>query len=97
MTMAAYIFANVEVTDPAGYEIYKKQVAATIASYGGRYLTHAGATEVLEGDWVPKRVVILEFPNMAQLKAWYDSPDYRPLLQIRRRTAKSSLVAIEGL
>ncbi len=95
--MAAYIFGNIEVTDPAGYEEYRKQAPATIASYGGRYLTRAGATEVLEGDWVPKRVVILEFPNMAQLKAWYDSPEYRALLQIRRRTAKSSLVAIEGL
>jgi uncharacterized protein (DUF1330 family) len=97
MGMAAYVIANIEVTDPAGYEEYKKRAAATIASRGGRYLTRGGAAEVLEGDWVPNRVVIVEFPNMAQLKAWYDSAEYRALLQIRRRTSKSSLVAIEGL
>lgn len=95
--MAAYIIANIEVTDPAGYEQYKKRAAATITSHGGRYLTRGGAAEVLEGDWVPNRVVIVEFPNMAQLKVWYDSAEYRALLQIRRRTSKSSLVAIEGL
>ena len=95
--MAAYIIANIEITDPVGYEEYRKQAHASIAAYGGRYLTRGGATEVLEGDWVPNRVVILEFPNMAQLKAWYGSPEYRPALQIRRRTAKSSLVAVEGL
>ena len=95
--MAAYIFANVEITDPAGYEEYRKQVPATIASYGGRYLTRAGATEVLEGNWTSKRLVILEFSDMARLKAWYDSPEYRPLREIRERTAKSIVLAIEGV
>jgi uncharacterized protein (DUF1330 family) len=94
--LPAYIIANVEVTDPAGFEEYKKQAPATVASYGGRYLTRGGRTEVIEGDWVPNRVVIIEFPNMAQLKAWHDSPEYQLLLQIRRRTTKSSLFAIEG-
>jgi uncharacterized protein (DUF1330 family) len=95
--MPAYLVANVEITDPAGYEDYKKGVPATIAAYGGRYLTRAGATEVLEGDWAPRRMVILEFPDMARLKAWYASPEYRPLLEVRKRTAKSSLVAVEGI
>jgi uncharacterized protein (DUF1330 family) len=97
MNMAAYVIANVEVADPAGYEEYKKQAPATITAYGGRYLTRGGAREVLEGDWAPNRVVILEFPSMAQLKAWYDSPEYRPLRQIRERTTKSSIVAVEGV
>lgn len=95
--MAAYLIANVEVTDPAGYEEYRKQVPATIAAYGGRYLARGGAMEVLEGDWVPNRVVILEFPSMVQLKTWYDSAEYRPLCQIRGRTTKSSVVVVEGL
>ena len=95
--MAAYLIANVEVTDPAAYEEYKKQAPATIAAYGGRYLARGGAIEVLEGDWTPSRVVILEFPSMAQLKKWYDSPEYRPLCQIRGRTTRSSAVVVEGL
>lgn len=95
--MAAYLFANIEVTDLVGYEDYRTQVPATIRLYGGRYLARAGATESLEGEWVPARVVILEFPTMAQLKAWYHSPEYEPLLHIRQRTAKSTVIAIEGL
>lgn len=95
--MPAHIIAGIEVTDPAGYEKYKKQAHASIALYGGRYLTRGGATEVLEGDRAPKRVVIVEFPNMAQPKAWYDSPEHRPARQIRQRTANASLVAIDGL
>ena len=95
--MPAYLFANVEVTDGAGYEQYRQRVSATIEAYGGRYLVRGGATEVLEGDWAPKRMVILEFPEMAQLQAWYQSPGYRPLLELRQATAKSTLVAVEGV
>lgn len=95
--MPAYLISNIEVTDPAVYEEYKKGVGATVAAYGGKSLVRPGGTmEVLEGDWKPKRLVILEFPSAAQLKAWYNSPEYKPLLQIRLRSAKSSLVMIEG-
>ena len=95
--MPAYLFDNVEVTDAAGYELYRQQVTATIEAFGGRYLVRGGATEVLEGDWVPKRLVILEFADMPRLKAWYHSPEYRPLLELRQRTATSTLVAVDGI
>ena len=95
--MSAYLFANVEVTDAAGYEQYRQRVSATIEAHGGRFVVRGGATEVLEGDWTPKRLVILEFADMAQLKAWYQSPEYRPLIELRQRTAKSTLVAVEGV
>jgi uncharacterized protein (DUF1330 family) len=42
-------------------------------------------------------MVILEFPDMAKLKAWYGSPEYRPLIDLRQRTTNSSLVAVEGV
>jgi uncharacterized protein (DUF1330 family) len=95
--MTAYVIADIEVLDPAGYEAYRQQVPATIAAYGGRYLARGGATAVLEGGWSPRRCVILEFPSMAQLKAWWDSPEYQPLRAIRKRTTRSNLVATEGL
>ena len=95
--MPAYLFANVEVTDPVGYEQYRRRVSATIEAFGGRYLVRGGAAEVLEGDWTPKRMVILEFPDMAQLITWYRSPEYKPLIDLRQRTAKSTLVAVEGV
>lgn len=95
--MPAYLFANVDVTDPTGYEEYRKQVSATIAAFEGRYLARGGAAETLEGDHVAKRVVILEFPDMARLKAWYASVEYSPLLAIRQATSRSTLIAIEGI
>jgi uncharacterized protein (DUF1330 family) len=95
--MPAYVIADVEVHDSAGYEAYRQQVPAIIAQYGGRYIARGGATEVLEGSWSPKRCVLIEFPSMAQLKAWWDSPEYRPLRAIRERTARSNVVATQGL
>jgi uncharacterized protein (DUF1330 family) len=95
--MAAYVIANVQVTDPDTYEEYRSRVPAIIAAYGGRYLVRGGQVEQLEGDAKSQRVVVLEFPSMARLKAFYNSPEYRPLIAIRQRSTRSSLLAVEGL
>jgi uncharacterized protein (DUF1330 family) len=95
--MAAYLIADVQVTDPDVYEDYRSRVPAIIAAYGGRYLVRGGRVERLEGDAEPQRVVVLEFPTMARLRAFYDSPDYRALIAVRQRSARSSLFAVEGL
>ncbi len=95
--MAAYVIADVEVLDAAGYEEYRQKVPATIAAVGGRYLARGGATEKLEGSWLPKRCVILEFPSMAVFRAWWDSPEYQALRAIRERTTRSHLIVTEGL
>ena len=94
--MVAYVIAHVEVTDSIGYEEYSQKVSATIDAYGGRSIVRGGATEVLEGD-APGRWVLLEFPSMDRLKAWWDSPEYLPLRAVRARTAKSLLVATQGV
>jgi uncharacterized protein (DUF1330 family) len=95
--LAAYLVAKLVVTDPEAYEQYRSQVPATIAAYGGRYIVRGGAIDTLEGEAVTERVVILEFPDMAQLKAWYQSAAYRPLIEIRKRSTHSKLFAIEGV
>ena len=84
--MPGYVIAELEVTDPVGFEDYRKAVPATIAAYGGRYLARGGTLESLEGGWSPKRMVILEFPSMAQAKAWYASAEYCDLMALRQRT-----------
>lgn len=94
--MPAYIHGNITITDPAGYEAYRQKVPAVIAAYGGRYLVRGGATEVLEGGATPARQVILEFPDMAALRAFYFSPEYQQLVPIRQQASTGSLVAIEG-
>lgn len=95
--MPAYIYANIEVTDPVAYEAYRARVPAVIAAHGGRYLVRGGACEVFEGDAVPQRQVILEFPDMAHLKAFYRSPEYQELVALRQTAARGHLFAIEGV
>jgi uncharacterized protein (DUF1330 family) len=95
--MAAYALVNVEITDSAGFAEYRKLVPATIAAFGGRFLTRGGATEVLEGEWIPNRLVVLEFPDVAAIKAWYYSPEYQQLLDVRKRTSRSDFVIIDGV
>lgn len=95
--MAAYLYANIHVHDLALYEIYRQQVPAMIASHGGRYLVRGGTAETLEGEATPERQVILEFPDMAALKAFYTSADYAPMIALRQRAAAGHLLAIEGV
>jgi len=72
-------------------------VPATIAQYGGRYLVRGGATETKEGDWSPRRLIVLEFPSLARAHEWFASPEYAPLIALRKRTARTRLVFAEGL
>lgn len=95
--MAAYLIAEVEITDPKAYEEYRKIVPATIARYGGRYLVRGGAVETKEGGWTPSRVVVLEFASMDQARKWYHSPEYAPALAIRSRAGKSKVILVEGV
>lgn len=96
--MPAYLHATLDVTDAAAYEQYRNQVPALIAAHGGRYLVRGGATEVLEGEVQPMRQVILEFPDMAQLKAFYSSPAYQVLVAVRQGASRGGvLLAIEGV
>jgi len=74
--MPAYIIVEIEINDPVGYEEYKKRAGATVAQYGGKYIVRGGACETLEGDWKPKRIVVLQFENMERAKAWLNCPEY---------------------
>ena len=95
--MTAYIYGNIEIHDPALYEDYRAVVPAMVTAHGGRYLVRGGTVEVLEGDGQALRQVILEFPDMASLKAFYDSPEYTAARAIRQKASKGTLVAIEGV
>src|SRR6202022_1142263 len=94
--MPAYFVAEVDVTSPAGYEPYRAAVPATIAQYGGRYLTPGGAAELIEGGPEPKRVVILEFADVAAVKRWYDSPEYQKILTLRLANSTGRAFIVEG-
>lgn len=94
--MAAYVIGEIEVTDPAAYEEYRKQVLATVTRYGGRFVVRGGKVEPLEGGWTPKRIVALEFPSMEQAQKWYRSDEYAPLIKLRQRASRGKLILVEG-
>ncbi|MHC4233894.1 MAG: DUF1330 domain-containing protein [Planctomycetota bacterium] len=95
--MAAYVIADIRVTDPVRYEEYKRLAAPTVAAHGGRYVVRGGAAEMLEGDWEPGRVVVLEFPSAEQARKWWSSDTYEAAKGIRRASAESRLILVEGV
>jgi len=94
--MPAYVLGEIEVTDPAGYEDYRKQVLAVVTKYGGKFIVRGGRVEPLEGGWAPQRIVALEFPSMEQAQKWYRSPEYAPLIELRKRASRGKLILVEG-
>jgi len=94
--MSAYIIVEIEITDPVGYEDYKRQAAATVHKYGGKYIVRGGKTEVLEGDWNPKRIVVLEFPTMERAKEWLNCEEYREPRKMRHRTSNTNMILVDG-
>ena len=94
--MAAYIINDMEVTDPQLLEEYKKLSPPVVAQYGGRFLARGGRCESIEGGWSPKRLVILEFPSVAQAKTWIDSPEYAAPRKLRQKASRSNIVIVEG-
>jgi uncharacterized protein (DUF1330 family) len=95
--VAAYLIADVEVTDGQAYQAYREQVPAVIAAYGGRYLVRGGAVRRLEGDGALHRLVVLEFPDMAKLTAFYESPEYQRLAPLRQKASRADLFAVQGV
>ena len=95
--MPAYVIAETDVHDAAQYERYKAAAPEAIAAYGGRYVARGGELSVLEGDWDPARLVILEFDDLEAAKRWYASPEYQAARQLREGAATMRLVAVEGI
>jgi uncharacterized protein (DUF1330 family) len=86
--MAAYILVEVHANDPVAYERYKELAPPSIALFGGRYLVRGGACDTLEGDWRPRRVVVLEFPSAERARAWWHSDEYREAKALRQSCAR---------
>lgn len=95
--MPAYVVVNIDVRDPERYTEYVQRAPESVARFGGRYIARAGRTDVLEGDWIPKRFVILEFPTYEDAKAWWASEEYADAKALRHATATTQMVVTEGL
>ena len=95
--MAAYIIVDSNVHNPDRMKDYADKVRGTMAAFGGKPIVSAPNPEVIEGEWSPQRIVVLEFPDAATARALYDSPEYQEILQIRFEAANDRLLLVEGL
>jgi uncharacterized protein (DUF1330 family) len=95
--MPAYVIAETIVTDPERYEQYRAASPAAIAAGGGRFLVRGGELAVLEGDWQPSRLVVLEFDDLAAAKRWYESEVYQEVKKLREGAAHLRVVAVQGV
>jgi len=95
--MAAYVIANVHITDESGYAVYREMVAPTIEAYGGRYLVRGGRAERLEGSDALGRLVVVEFPSYEQALSWYWSSEYAEAKRRRQGSAHGDLILVEGV
>ena len=93
----AFIIAQATVSNPEQNEGYKALAGAAVAKYGGKYVVRGGATQLLEGDWAPPRLVILEFESVEQAKRFYDSPEYQAARAQRQGAAQMNMLVVEGL
>lgn len=94
--MAAYVIVEVSIHDPAAYEDYKKLTPAAVAAYGGKFVVRGGQAEILEGDWQPERIVVLEFPSVERAKEWWNSEMYTAARMIRQLAASTKMIVVQG-
>ena len=94
--MPAYIIAEVDVTNPTGYEAYRPLAGASIAQYGGKFVVRGGKAELIEGSPDPARVVVIEFADSDAAKRWYHSPEYQEALKIRLANSTGRVLLVEG-
>lgn len=95
--MTAFVILDIEVTDPTGYEDYKKLAAPSLEPYGGKYVVRGGKVDNLEGDWSPTRIVMIQFESVEKGRAWINSPEYSKARALRHKYAVSKAIVVEGV
>ncbi len=96
--MSAYLIVDVtEIRDERTYAAYRSQVANGIEQAGGRYLARGGAIEVLEGDWQPRRIVVVRFDSPAAARAWWTSTEYADLKRMRMASTRTNMIVVDGV
>ena len=95
--MSAYVIANVDVRDLEAYEAYRSRTLATIEAHGGRFIVRGGAIDVLEGQPIVNRLVIIEFADRETARGWYESPEYQAIVPLRTSTSDGALFIVDGV
>ena len=95
--MPAYVIVETDIQDPEQYQRYQEASPGAVAAGGGRFLVRGGEFAVLEGDWHPKRLVVVEFPDLDAAKRFYESEEYRAAMKLREGAANLKMVAVQGV
>ena len=95
--MPAYLIVETDIHDPEQYELYKAASPGAVAAGGDRFVARGGELAVLEGDWNPERLVVLEFEDLDAIRRFYDSPEYQAAKALREGAANLRMVAVQGL
>ena len=94
--MPAYLVSDLTVRNAEAFETYRTRAAKAIAQFGGRYLVRGGDIQMLEGQWKPRLLVIVEFPSMEQARSWYGSPEYAAALEVHDIALERNLILADG-
>ena len=95
--MAAYVIVDVEITDESLYRQFMERVTGTVESHGGRFVVRGGEFEEILGDWSPRRLAVLEFGDVEQIRTWLASPEYTALDDMRSRSSNINMVVVDGV
>jgi uncharacterized protein (DUF1330 family) len=93
----AYVIADVYRTNPDGAARHSELAGPSVERHGGRYLARGGALTVLEGDWEPERLTVLEFPSTAAARAWFESEHYQQARDVRQGAGTWQMVVVDGI
>ena len=95
--MAAFLISDVAVRNAEAFQVYRSRAAGSIVKYGGRYLVRGGEVQTLEGVWIPRTIIVVEFANLEQARAWYRSPEYASALEVRDAALSRNLILVDGV
>lgn len=95
--MSTYVVVTESITDQETFDVYRKDVPATVAAHGGRLIVRGGALSVVEGEWPLPRLVIIEFSTRQAAETWYRSTDYRRILPLRLKSSIGNMVMVDGV
>ncbi len=97
LEMAAYILVDNRILDQEDFNDYIEKIPQVLAAHGGQYLARGGATRVVEGDYAPERIVVMEFASLEQAESFVNSPGYAELSVIRNRSTNTSTIIVDGV
>jgi uncharacterized protein (DUF1330 family) len=96
--MPAYVIADVrQALDQEALVEYRRGNTEAVARHGGRFIVRGGEMELFEGEWDTRRIVVMEFPDMAAARGWYESEDYAPLKALRRSASDTNIILVDGV